>query len=251
MAEDPRVRVVVVDDQVLIREGLRRIFDRVAGYELVADCADGDEVIDAVRGTHPDIVLMDMRMKRVDGAQAMHDLGLLSDAPPVLVLTTYDDDDTISRALDAGAAGFVLKESVAIDLLRAIRVVVGGGAWIDPSVAPSVLVAYRQRGWWHSPRTDLGAVTERETEVLRLIALGSTNAEIADELRICERTVKSHIGHIFTKLGLRDRVAAVIHAYDAGLVDFEAEDCRRLPEPARQPDPPPARQPRARLHPSE
>ena len=221
MNEQRTVRVLVVDDQELIREGLRRIFDVADGFLVAGECGDGDEVVAAVSSTRPDVVLMDMRMKRVDGASAMRRLEEVGDPPPVLVLTTFDDRETLEAALGAGAAGFMLKESVGVDLLRALRTVADGGAWIDPEVAPMVMEAYRASGARRAalPLDTVAQLTDRELEVLRAIAHGRTNHEIAEELFISERTVKTHVGHVFAKLQVRDRVAAVLFARDAGLVD--------------------------------
>lgn len=214
------VRVVIVDDQMLVREGLRRIFSAIPDFELVAECADGDEVVETIERVRPDVVLMDMRMKRVDGASAIAALSALPERPPVLVLTTYDDPETLGFALRAGAEGFMLKESVGLDLVRAVHTVAGGGAWIDPAVAAMVLNVFRQSATVSTAASDVAqGLTEREIEVLRLMAIGRTNREIADQLFISERTVKTHIGHIFTKLEVRDRVAAVLTAYEVGLVE--------------------------------
>jgi len=162
---------------------------------------------------------MDVRMKRVDGAEATRRLRESPDAPPVLVLTTFDDDGTVAAALAAGADGFVLKDAPGEDIVRATRVVAAGGGWLDPAVAPRVLATYRASSL---PRAEAAArvtdLTERECDVLRHVARGATNAEIAAALVIGEATVKSHIGHIFTKLGFRDRAAAIVFAFDHGLV---------------------------------
>lgn len=221
MEQQSQVRIIVVDDQILVREGLRRVFEAVEDLSVVAECGDGDEVVAVVRSTQADIVLMDMRMKRVDGATALQLLTALPEHPPVLVLTTYDDADTLGRALYAGADGFLLKESVGLDLMRAVRTVAGGGAWIDPAIASMVLSVYRG-GSPASPRIEIQGLTDREVEVLRLMALGRTNGEIAEELFIAERTVKTHVGHLFTKLEVRDRVAAVLRAYEFDVVDRPA-----------------------------
>ncbi|WP_410871895.1 response regulator [Nocardia sp. A7] len=210
--------VLVVDDQELVRGGLRRILRRRDGF-AINECADGDEVAAAVAAQRPDVVLMDLRMKRVGGIDATRLLRARPDAPPVLVLTTFDDDQLLSGALRAGAAGFLLKDSPAEDLIRAVRTVAGGGAWLDPSVTGRVLTAYRTVKPVGT-RTDrrLGELTAREYEVLELIGSGRVNSEIAAELGISEVTVKSHVGHIFGKLDLRDRAAAIVFAFDHGVV---------------------------------
>ncbi|WP_067470965.1 response regulator [Nocardia amamiensis] len=210
--------MLVVDDQELVRGGLRRILRRRDGF-VVTECADGDEVPAAVAEFQPDVVLMDLRMKRVGGIDATRMLRERDSAPPVLVLTTFDDDQLLSGALRAGAAGFILKDSPAEDLIRAVRTVAGGGAWLDPSVTGRVLAAYRMVRPVNT-RSDarLSELTAREYEVLELIGRGRVNAEIARDLGISEVTVKSHVGHIFGKLELRDRAAAIVFAFDHGVV---------------------------------
>ncbi len=211
------VNVLLVDDQELVRSGLRRILRKRSGFEIVAECADGDEVPAALTEHEVDVVVMDLRMKRVDGIEATRRLRERPDAPPVLVLTTFDDDELLSGALRAGAAGFILKDSPAEDLTRAVRTVALGDSWLDPSVTEHVLSAYRRTPPDVAP-ADHEGVTSRELEVLRAIGRGLSNSEIAHTLHISELTVKSHIGRIFTKLGLRDRAAAVVYAFDSGLV---------------------------------
>lgn len=216
MNERPPVRVLLVDDQELVRSGLRRILRRRAGFEIVAECDDGDGVPAAVEAHAPDLVVMDLRMRRIDGIAATAALRDTSDGPPVLALTTFDDDELLSGALRAGAAGFCLKDTPADDLVRAAHAVAAGGSWLDPAVTGRVLATYRTVA--PASAATLDALTQRETEVLRAIGRGLTNGEIATELGISELTVKSHVGRIFTKLGLRDRAAAVVHAFDTGLV---------------------------------
>jgi DNA-binding NarL/FixJ family response regulator len=223
MTEDEPIRVVLVDDQELVRSGLRRILRRRDGFVVVAECADGSELPAALAEQPADVVVMDLRMKHVDGIEATRRLRLASDSPPVLVLTTFDDDELLSGALRAGAAGFVLKDSAAEDLLRAVRRVAEGDSWLDPAVTARVLATYRSSA---SPRATaaIDALTARERDVLVAIGKGMSNVEIARTLVISELTVKSHIGRIFAKLGLRDRAAAIVYAFDHGLVTPSAPD---------------------------
>ncbi|MEU1209685.1 response regulator transcription factor [Nocardia sp. NPDC005825] len=215
--EEP-IGVLVVDDQELVRGGLRRILRRRDGF-LVSECSDGDEVPAAVAAHRPDLVLMDLRMKRIGGIEATRTLRADPGAPPVLVLTTFDDEQLLSGALRAGAAGFLLKDSPAEDLIRAVRTVAGGGSWLDPTVTPRVIDTYRSARPTPAPAGNrLSELTVRELEVLELIGRGRVNAEIATALGISEVTVKSHVGHIFGKLGLRDRSAAIVFAFDHGVV---------------------------------
>ena len=214
------IRVLIVDDQPVVRAGVARILGPEDGFEVVAECGDGDEVVEAVGRHRPDLVLMDVRMRRMDGVAAIRSLRQVSDQPPVLVLTTFDDDDALWGALDAGAAGFVLKDAAAEDLLAAARAVAGGAAWLDPRVAPRVLQAFRANV---RPRLAEAAkvdqLTEREHDVLRHMARGATNGEMAEALIVSEATIKTHVGSIFAKLGVRDRAAAIVFAYDHGIVE--------------------------------
>jgi DNA-binding NarL/FixJ family response regulator len=211
------IRVLIVDDQELVRAGLRGLLRTRQGFDVVGECADGALVPAAVATLRPDVVLMDVRMPTVDGVTATERLRRDADSPPVLVLTTFDDDEVLAGALRAGASGFLLKGVPADDLQRAVRTVADGGAWLDPAVTGRVLSAYRAAP---APRAtpQLEALTAREREVLALIGAGRSNAEIAAELVLGEGTVKTHVNHVFTKLGLRDRAAAVVYAFDSGLV---------------------------------
>lgn len=214
--ETPDIAVLLVDDQDLVRSGLRRILRRRDGFVIVAECDDGDEVPGAVATHHPDVVVMDLRMKRVDGIEATRRLAAPG-SPAVLALTTFNDDELLSGALRAGASGFVLKDSSAEELIRAVRAVARGDGYLDPAVTARVLSAYRQSAV-ERPADTVAELTAREHEVLRLIGRGRSNGEIADELCISEVTVKSHIGRIFVKLDVRDRAAAIVYAYDQGIV---------------------------------
>ncbi|QWF77821.1 response regulator transcription factor [Amycolatopsis sp. CA-230715] len=219
---EAETRVLLVDDQELVRSGLRRILRRRAGFLIVAECSDGDEVPAAIAAHEIDIVVMDLRMKRVDGIEATRRLRTRGDLPPVLALTTFDDDELLSGVLRAGAAGFVLKDSPAEDLIRAVRTVAAGESWLDPTVTARVLATYRRAAPADPATAPAAQLTTREHDVLQAIGRGHTNAEIAERLVISEVTVKSHIGRIFAKLDLRDRAAAIVYAYDHGIVSPRA-----------------------------
>lgn len=212
------VRVVVVDDQPLVRSGISFIISTEPGMHVVSEAPNGELGLLAVKNHNPDIVLMDIRMPVLDGISATRSLHE-SDGPPVLVLTTFDDDDVLWGALQAGAAGFLLKDTPADDLIAAIRMVAKGGSWLDPRVTPRVLEAARDnRRVGGNEVRGFENLSQREVEVLALIASGASNLEIAEALHLSERTVKGHVSSIFTKLGARDRAAAIILAFEAGLV---------------------------------
>jgi DNA-binding NarL/FixJ family response regulator len=213
------IRVALVDDQAIVRAGLARILSPEDGFEVVAEYADGRQAVEELPAVRPDVVLMDIRMPALDGIAATKRLRTGDDPLTVLVLTTFGEDEVLWGSLEAGAAGFVLKDSTAQDLIAAVRAVAGGGAWFDPAVAPRLLDRYRRvvaPAARDAARLDL--LTDREHDVLRLIARGATNAEIAAALFVAEATVKTHVGSIFTKLGVRDRAAAIVFAYDHGVV---------------------------------
>jgi DNA-binding NarL/FixJ family response regulator len=213
------IRILLVDDQQLVRAGMTRILQSSDGFVVVGECSDGEAALDAVARLHPDVVLMDVRMKGMDGVEATRRLREKPDSPPVLILTTFDDDEILSSALRAGAAGFQLKDAPGEDLIRSTRIVAEGGAWLDPAVTERVLTAYRKGA---PPDKEVAKrvelLTDREIEVLRLMGRGASNTEIGTELFVSEGTVKTHISHIFTKLDLRDRAAAIVFAFDHGLV---------------------------------
>lgn len=212
------IKVLLVDDQPLVRAGLRRILRPRAGFEVVGECDDGDQVTGAVAATGPDVVVMDVRMKRVDGAEATRRLRARDGSPPVLVLTTFDEDEVLSAALRAGASGFQLKDATGPELLKAVRTVAEGGAYLDLAVTHRVLSAFRASTDGSAVRPPDPSLTPRELDVLKLVGRGLANGEIAQRLYISEVTVKAHLGHVLTKLGLRDRAAAVVYAFDTGLV---------------------------------
>jgi len=222
-ADGPAIRVLLVDDQELIRAGLRGILRPSFGFHIVGECSHGGEVAGAVRALRPDVVLMDVRMPVLDGIEATRRLREDHSAPPVLALTTFEDDEVLAGMLRAGAAGFVLKGLPAEDLQRAVRAVAGGDAWLDPAVTGRVLTIYRDAPGARaaagagSGDPALASLTAREREVLELIATGLTNDEIADRLVLGVGTIKTHVNHIFLKLGIRNRAEAVIFAFDHGL----------------------------------
>ena len=215
------IRLVVVDDQALVRAGLRVIFDAEPDMEVVAEAEDGLAAVEAAGRLQPDVLVMDIRMPRLDGLEATRRVVSAGGehAPKVLVLTTFDVDDYVYEALRAGASGFLLKDAPRQELVSAVRVVAAGDGLLAPSVTRRLIQEFARRPVQMeraSPR--LEALTPREREVLELIAKGLTNAEMAETLFVGEATVKSHVGHLLMKLGLRDRVQAVIFAYEVGLV---------------------------------
>jgi DNA-binding NarL/FixJ family response regulator len=213
------IRVALVDDQAMIRAGLARILSPEDGFDVIAECADGRQAVQELPALRPDVVLMDVRMPALDGIAATAQLRAVDDRLVVLVLTTFGEDEVLWGAIQAGAAGFVLKDSSAEDLIAAVRAVAGGGAWFDAAVAPRVLDHYRRLvAPAAREATRLELLTEREHDVLRLMARGATNAEIAAALHVAEATVKTHVGSIFGKLDVRDRAAAIVFAYDHGVV---------------------------------
>jgi DNA-binding NarL/FixJ family response regulator len=212
------IRVLLVDDQDLVRAGLRGILRSELGFDVVGELPDGGGIVRAVEALRPDVVLMDVRMPLVDGIRATEDLRTAGAGPPVLALTTFDDDEVLAGMLRAGATGFVLKGVPAEDLQRAVRAVAEGGAWLDPAVTGRVLATYRTAGHRAVPGAELDSLTGRERDVLTRIGLGETNAEIARHLSVGEGTVKTHVNHLFAKLALRERAAAVVFAFDNDLV---------------------------------
>jgi DNA-binding NarL/FixJ family response regulator len=215
------IRVLLVDDQELVRTGFRMVLDAQTGIEVVGEAADGRGAIDVLRSTAADVVLMDVRMPRMDGIEATRLICAQPDCPKVIILTTFDLDEYAFSALKAGAAGFLLKDAGPEQLIEAIRVVSSGDAVVAPSTTRRLVDRFVQ----HIPDDDseaattaLQALTARESEVLKLVARGLSNGEIAGTLYVSEATVKTHVGRILNKLGLRDRVQAVVFAYETGLI---------------------------------
>ena len=219
------IRVVLADDQALVRGGFHSILSGQPDIDVVAEAGDGVQAVDAVAATRPDVVLMDVRMPRLDGIEATRRIVAAGDsAPRVLVLTTFDDDETVYDAFRAGASGFLLKSAPPRELADAIRTVASGEATVAPTVTRRLIEAYVSR-----PRASealppaFASLTARELEVLRLLARGRSNAEIGRALFLSEPTIKTHVTHVLAKLQLRDRVQAVILAYESGFVRREAE----------------------------
>ncbi|MET8578166.1 response regulator transcription factor [Streptomyces sp. NPDC005012] len=218
------IRVMLVDDQALLRTGFRMVLDAQPDMEVVAEAGDGEEALRVLAAARPDVVLMDVRMPRMDGVEATRRVCAEADAPKVLILTTFDLDEYAFSALRAGASGFMLKDVPPGDLLAAIRAVHSGDAVVAPSTtrrlldrfAPMLPGAPDERS--RARDEELARLTAREREVMVLVAQGLSNGEIAARLVLSEATVKTHVGRILTKLGLRDRVQVVVLAYETGLV---------------------------------
>ena len=225
MSVGRRIRVLLVDDQAMVRGGFRMILDAEEDIDVVGEAADGAAAIEAVRRLRPDVVLMDIQMSGMDGLEATRRIVAAADggagpATRVVVLTTFEIDDYVFAAIRNGASGFVLKNAPPDDLVAAVRAVADGGALLGPSVTRRLIEAFVAAA--PAPDVDRGplrSLTDREREVLVLIAGGLTNAEIADRLVVGEATVKTHVSSILSKLGLRDRVQAVVFAYESGLVN--------------------------------
>ena len=215
-----KIRVLVADDQSMVRAGFRMLLSSEQDVDVVAEASNGLEAVDKAARFQPDVVLMDIRMPELDGLQATRQILAADPSARVLVLTTFDLDEYVYEALRAGASGFVLKDDPPEQLLGAIRTVAAGDALLSPSVTKRVIDQF-SRLPRHEPPEELAELTEREREVLALIAEGRSNSEIGKALFISETTVKTHVTHVLQKLGLRDRVQAVVLAYQAGLVEAD------------------------------
>lgn len=217
------ISVAIADDQTMVRAGFAALLDAQTGIQVVGQASTGLEAVDLVRREKPDVVLMDVRMPELDGLEATRRIlspqHPLPHVPRVIMLTTFDIDDYVYEALQAGASGFLLKDSLPAELVQAVRVVAAGDALLAPSITRRLIEQFGQsRPTTPRANLELNALTDREREVLMLIGSGRSNGEIAGDLFISEQTVKTHVGKILQKLQLRDRVHAVIFAYDAGLV---------------------------------
>src|SRR5699024_3000804 len=221
-SSDPRsdVRVLIVDDQAMIRAGFAALLNAQQGIDVVGTADDGEGIVDVVKRTKPDVVLMDIRMPKVNGLDATRYVLAESDeAPRILMLTTFDADEYVFSALRAGASGFLLKDAAPEELEYAVRVVAAGDALLSPQITRTLISDYASRP--AAPRTDSTVgklLTERELDVARLVARGHSNTEIAAMLFLADQTVKTHVSRILSKLDLRDRVQIVVTAYETGLV---------------------------------
>jgi DNA-binding NarL/FixJ family response regulator len=213
------IRVVIADDQGMVRSGFTVLLNAQPDIEVIAEAVNGKEAIAHAATFHPDVILMDVRMPVLDGLRATRAIAAMHDAPKILVLTTFDLDDYVYEALRAGASGFLLKDASARELADAVRLVAAGDALLAPGVTRRLIAEFARMGAPRSPsRKQVDGLTDRESEVLTLVARGMSNGEIAEHLVVAEQTVKTHVSRILMKLGLRDRTQAVVLAYETGLV---------------------------------
>jgi DNA-binding NarL/FixJ family response regulator len=213
------VRVVIADDQGMVRSGFTTLLNSEPDIEVVGEAVNGQEAIARAAQLRPDVLLMDVRMPVLDGLQATREITAMPGAPRVLVLTTFDLDDYVYQALRWGASGFLLKDASAQELADAVRIVAAGDALLSPGVTRRLIAEFARMGAPRGPSRDsMDGLTERECEVLALVARGLSNAEIAGRLVVAEQTIKTHVSRILMKLGLRDRTQAVVLAYETGLI---------------------------------
>jgi DNA-binding NarL/FixJ family response regulator len=213
------IRVVIADDQGMVRSGFSTLLNSEPDIEVIGEAVNGQEAIARAAQLRPDVMLMDVRMPVLDGLQATREITAVPGAPKVLVLTTFDLDDYVYQALRWGASGFLLKDASARELADAVRIVAAGDALLSPGVTRRLIAEFARMGAPRGPSRDsLDGLTERECEVLALVARGMSNAEIAGRLVVAEQTIKTHVSRILMKLGLRDRTQAVVLAYETGLV---------------------------------
>jgi DNA-binding NarL/FixJ family response regulator len=212
------IELVIADDQQLVRSGFGMIIGAEPDMSVIGEATDGAEAVRLVKSLRPDVVLMDVQMPGTDGLEATAEITAMDDGPRVIILTTFERDDYVFTALRNGASGFLLKNAPPETLIEAIRTVASGDALLAPSVTRRLVEEFARRPRGPAPSDATDGLTDREREVLVLLARGSTNAEIADELFVGEATVKTHVSNVLTKLGLRDRVQAVVFAYENGVV---------------------------------
>lgn len=213
------VRVAIVDDQAMVRAGFGSLLAAQPDIEVVGDADDGSHALALVEETDPDVILLDIRMPKLDGLEAARQLTALGrDRPRIIMLTTFDIDEYVFEALRAGASGFLLKDARAQDLIEAIRVVAAGDALLSPSVTRSLIAEFVSRPHSEPVKVELGSLTPREIEIVAEVARGHSNAEIAAQLFLAEQTVKTHVSSVLSKLSLRDRAQIVVAAYESGIV---------------------------------
>ena len=212
------IRVCLVDDQTLVRQGIRALLALADDIEVIGEAADGRQAVEVIPQLKPDVVLMDMRMPHMSGLEALQALSASGQLPPTIILTTFDDDQLVLAGIKAGARGYMLKDVSLEQLVNAIQTVAGGGSLVQPAVTQRLLsgLEHMNNAFVSLERPD--PLTERETEILRLMAGGFSNKEIANSLRVAEGTVKNHVSNILSKLGVRDRTRAVLKAFELGLV---------------------------------
>jgi DNA-binding NarL/FixJ family response regulator len=215
---DRRIRVMLVDDQTLVRQGVRSLLALAEGVEVIAEASDGKQAIDMIPQVRPDVVLMDMRMPVMSGLEALQTLARMQQLPPTIILTTFDDDQLVLAGIKAGAKGYLLKDVSLDQLVGAIQTVADGGSLVQPAVTQRLLsgLEHMRNDFVSLDRPD--PLTERETEILRLMAGGFSNKEIANSLGVAEGTIKNHVSNILSKLGVRDRTRAVLKAFELQLV---------------------------------
>jgi len=214
------IRVVLVDDQTLIRAGFKMILESEDDIEVIGEASNGEQAISIARSARPDVVLMDVQMPTMDGLEATGRIARDASIPSrIVILTTFERDDYVFEALRAGASGFLLKNAPPEELVHAVRVVAAGDALLAPSVTRQVIEAFIRRPANLSNEVELRRLTDRETEILQLLATGKSNSELAAHLFVGEGTIKTHVSNVLTKLGLRDRMQAVIFAYESGLIE--------------------------------
>ena len=214
------ISVVLADDQAMVRAGLRMILEAEDDLEVVGEASDGEEAVAVTSRLQPDVVLMDIQMPKMDGLEATRRVGQEEAIHSrVLILTTFERDEYVFEALRAGASGFLLKNAPPEELVHAVRIVAAGDALLAPSITRRVIENYSQRSAPRKNDEGLDLLTDREVEVLRLLATGKSNSELATHFYLGEGTIKTHVSHVLAKLGLRDRVQAVVFAYESGLVE--------------------------------
>jgi DNA-binding NarL/FixJ family response regulator len=212
------IKILLVDDDALIRAGLRLLLETEDDLKVIGEAGDGNVAVSQVAALHPDVVLMDIQMPHLDGLEATERIAQDGHAARILMLTTFEQDEYVFRALRAGASGFVLKRIPPEELVAAVRTVAAGEALLSPSVTKRLIAAFAKQPAPAASAATAGTLTDRELEVLRLLARGLSNAEIADHLVLSALTVKTHVGNLLTKLQLRDRTQAVVYAYESGIV---------------------------------